>query len=128
MARSRAPKARRTARAKPARRPQRPRRTEPARRSAATTKRAGRTKRARTVAAHRRAAASNVTRVSSPSTLTLDRKSSAARSGRAALKERLQAHHETTPAITGGDVDADWELAYSSGDEAPGGDNPTPDQ
>ena len=27
-----------------------------------------------------------------------------------------------------GDVDADWEDAYSVGDEAPGGDNPTPDQ
>ena len=33
-----------------------------------------------------------------------------------------------TPAITGGDVDADVENAYFSGDEAPGGDNPTPDQ
>ncbi len=33
-----------------------------------------------------------------------------------------------TPAITGGDVDADVEAAYFSGDEAPGGDNPTPDQ
>lgn len=63
-----------------------------------------------------------------PSTLTLDKKSSAARSGRAALKERLAAHSETNPALTAGDVDADWEQAYSSGDEAPGGDNPTPDQ
>ena len=35
---------------------------------------------------------------------------------------------ETSPAITGGDVDADWEEAYAVGDEAPGGDNPTPDQ
>jgi len=33
-----------------------------------------------------------------------------------------------TPAITGGDVDADLETAYFSGDEAAGGDNPTPDQ
>jgi hypothetical protein len=33
-----------------------------------------------------------------------------------------------TSEITGGDVDADWENAYFSGDEAPGGDNPTPDQ
>ena len=33
-----------------------------------------------------------------------------------------------SPAITGGDLDADWENAYFSGDEAPGGDNPTPDQ
>ena len=30
--------------------------------------------------------------------------------------------------MTGGDVDADWEDAESVGDEAPGGDNPTPDQ
>ena len=30
--------------------------------------------------------------------------------------------------IAGGDVDADVESAYFTGDEAPGGDNPTPDQ
>jgi len=29
---------------------------------------------------------------------------------------------------TAGDVDAGWEAAYSVGDEAPGGDNPTPGQ
>lgn len=33
-----------------------------------------------------------------------------------------------TPAITGGDVDVNVEDAYFTGDEAPGGDNPTPDQ
>ena len=33
-----------------------------------------------------------------------------------------------SPAITGGDVDVDVEDAYFTGDEAPGGDNPTPDQ
>jgi hypothetical protein len=54
--------------------------------------------------------------------------SSAARSGREDLVEKIQAHTETGPAITGGDLDANWEVAYSSGDEAPGGDNPTPDQ
>ena len=37
-------------------------------------------------------------------------------------------HTETGPEITAGDVDASWESAYSTGDEAPGGDNPTPDQ
>jgi hypothetical protein len=37
-------------------------------------------------------------------------------------------HTETSPALTGGDVDADWEEAYTSGEEAPGGENPTPDQ
>jgi uncharacterized protein DUF6335 len=63
-----------------------------------------------------------------PSSLDLDRSASAARSGRRELSEKLHEHTETSPAITGGDIDADWESAYSVGDEAPGGDNPTPDQ
>ncbi len=64
-----------------------------------------------------------------PSSLNLDQKSSSgARSGRQAQREQLKSHTETSPALTGGDVDANWEGAYSSGDEAPGGDNPTPDQ
>ena len=63
-----------------------------------------------------------------PSSLDLDRSASAVRSGRRALKERFEEHTETSPALTAGDVDADWESAYSVGDEAPGGDNPTPDQ
>jgi len=62
-----------------------------------------------------------------PSTLDLDRSASSARSGRRELRERFEEHTETGPAMTGGDVDADWESAYSVGDEAPGGDNPTPD-
>jgi uncharacterized protein DUF6335 len=63
-----------------------------------------------------------------PSTLDFDRSASAARSGRREMRERYDEHTETGPALTGGDVDADWESAYSVGDEAPGGDNPTPDQ
>lgn len=63
-----------------------------------------------------------------PSSLDLDRTASAARTGRRELRERLDQHTETGPALTAGDVDADWESAYSVGDEAPGGDNPTPDQ
>ncbi len=63
-----------------------------------------------------------------PSSLDLDQSASAAKSGRRELKESIQKHTETSPALTGGDVDADWEEAYSVGDEAPGGDNPTPDQ
>ncbi len=63
-----------------------------------------------------------------PSSLNMDRHGSAARSGRAALLQAKKAHTETSPAMTGGDVDADWEDAYAMGDEAPGGDNPTPDQ
>ena len=63
-----------------------------------------------------------------PSSLNMDRHGSAARSGRAALRHAKKAHTETSPAMTAGDVDADWEDAYALGDEAPGGDNPTPDQ
>ena len=58
----------------------------------------------------------------------MDRTASSARSGGRGLRERIHEHHETSPAITAGDVDADWESAYAVGDEAPGGDNPTPDQ
>jgi hypothetical protein len=63
-----------------------------------------------------------------PSSLNMRRRGSAARTGRAELEESLREHGAMSPAITGGDVDADWENAYFSGDEAPGGDNPTPDQ
>ena len=63
-----------------------------------------------------------------PSSLDLDRHATAARSGRRELHEKFAQHTETSPAITGGDIDADWGSAYSTGDEAPGGDNPTPDQ
>ena len=65
---------------------------------------------------------------SPPSSLDLDRTASAARSGRRAQLDKYAEHTETSPALTGGDVDADWESAYSVGDEAPGGDSPTPDQ
>jgi len=40
----------------------------------------------------------------------------------------LKEHAGLTPAITAGDVDANLEDAYFSGDETPGGENPTPDQ
>jgi hypothetical protein len=63
-----------------------------------------------------------------PSSLNMDRHGSAARTGRAALRHAKKEHTETSPALTAGDVDADWEDAYAVGDEAPGGDNPTPDQ
>ena len=63
-----------------------------------------------------------------PSSLDMDRVPSAARSGRQHLQDTREDHNETSPVMTGGDVDADWEDAYAVGDEAPGGDNPTPDQ
>lgn len=52
----------------------------------------------------------------------------AAHQGHRELLERLYDHPEASPALTGGDVDADWAGAYATGDEAPGGDNPTPGQ
>lgn len=44
------------------------------------------------------------------------------------LLAELTAHSETGPPLTGGDLDADWERAYSSGEEAVGGSVATPDQ
>lgn len=63
-----------------------------------------------------------------PSSLAMDRGASAARSGRAELRDKLSKVTSAGPALTAGDVDADWEAAEAIGDEAPGGDNPTPDQ
>ncbi len=44
------------------------------------------------------------------------------------MRQARREHTEVSPEITAGDVDADWAGAYDSGDEAPGGDNMTPDQ
>jgi hypothetical protein len=53
---------------------------------------------------------------------------SAARSGADELRVKLASHTGSGPVLTAGDVDADWVAAEAVGDEAPGGDNPTPDQ
>jgi hypothetical protein len=63
-----------------------------------------------------------------PSSLDMNRAASSAKSGRAEMKDRLSKTTGAGPALTSGDVDADWESAEAIGDEAPGGDNPTPDQ
>jgi hypothetical protein len=57
-----------------------------------------------------------------------DRLIASARSGHAEMRSELQRHTEASPTLTAGDVDAKWQDAYAIGDEAPGGDNPTPDQ
>ena len=44
------------------------------------------------------------------------------------LKHELNEHHSTGPALTGGDMDADWQRAAAAGDEAVGGHASTPDQ
>jgi Family of unknown function (DUF6335) len=62
-----------------------------------------------------------------PSSLDLDQHGSAARTGRAEMAQNLRDHRGMTD-VSGGDVDVDIEDAYFTGEEAPGGDNPTPDQ
>lgn len=44
------------------------------------------------------------------------------------LRERLADHHSSSPADSGGDIDAQWEEVNTSGSEAVFGHNPTPDQ
>lgn len=44
------------------------------------------------------------------------------------LAHDVAAHAETSPRLTGGDVDADWQAAHSSGEESVGGSVATPDQ
>lgn len=46
----------------------------------------------------------------------------------AELLAEVTSHTETGPILTGGDPDADWQRAYSSGEEAVGGSVATPDQ
>ena len=119
----------------------RSRKARPARRSAKRPTKKPKVKRPQK--ARKQAAASQTTSAKTPrldrvrrvltdpipsSALDVDRYAGAARSGRKALDRSLQEHNGMTPAITGGDLDADWENAYFSGDEAPGGDNLTPDQ
>ncbi|AUT01532.1 hypothetical protein CLI64_14675 [Nostoc sp. CENA543] len=44
------------------------------------------------------------------------------------LQERRREYTQTSPELTGGDVDAYWQDADSVGEEAVGGTAPTPDQ
>ena len=65
---------------------------------------------------------------SPPSSLNMVRRGSAARTGRAEMAEHRAEDAHFTPSINGGDEDVNVEDAYFTGDEAPGGDNTTPDQ
>jgi hypothetical protein len=62
-----------------------------------------------------------------PSSLNMIRRGSAVRTGRAESAQNIREHHGMN-GVTGGDPDVDIEDAYFAGEEAPGGDNPTPDQ
>jgi hypothetical protein len=63
-----------------------------------------------------------------PSQLGYSQKASGAESGQAMYQHKKREHTEGGPALTGGDVDTDWNEAYASGEETPGGDMSTPDQ
>lgn len=63
-----------------------------------------------------------------PSSLGMSGIASAAHSGGEEMRDTLKKNTSSSPRLTAGDVDADWQSADSTGDEAPGGDNPTPDQ
>jgi hypothetical protein len=63
-----------------------------------------------------------------PSSLDMNRRGTAVRTGRAEVAQSLEDHKGMSRDITAGDVDVDLEDAYFTGDEAPGGDNSTPDQ
>jgi hypothetical protein len=78
-------------------------------------------------AAARRRAAEGVV-PTPPSSLNMNRRGSAARSGRAEMAVERERRRNLSPELAGGDQDADLESAYFTGDETAGGDNPTPDQ
>ena len=135
----------RTARRKPAARKaarRRPAVRKAAQRKPTATKAARRRPAARTAAGRKKLAvpARKATRLdrprrtlderipTPPSSLNMDRRGTAARTGRAELEQNRLVHGPMAGGITGGDVDVNLEQAYFSGDEAPGGDNPTPDQ
>jgi hypothetical protein len=65
---------------------------------------------------------------SPPSTLNYSPKASGAETGHEMYSLRKRQHSQGDKKLTAGDLDADWNEAYASGEEAPGGDTPTPDQ
>lgn len=100
------------------------------------TGRAG-TKRTRTKRATRRTRARRAAPTSRKAAGRAKKRTPATRRGREGGEDRgqtvgllrdLTEHHETGPAATGGDIDADWQRAQSSGEEAVGGSVSTPDQ
>jgi Family of unknown function (DUF6335) len=44
------------------------------------------------------------------------------------LAQRLRENPNVDPSLSGGDIDAGWDMAESQGDEAAGGSTPTPGQ
>ena len=51
-----------------------------------------------------------------------------AEAGGRQMREELREYNAVSPELSGGDVDAAWQEAESTGEETPGGHAPTPDQ
>ena len=107
--------------AKPARKVAKLRKAAPARTSASRPKPAA-------LSRERRRLRDDETVPGAPSTLNFSAKASAAESGHQMYQQRGKEPTEGGAALTGGDVDSDWNEAYASGEETPGGDMSTPDQ
>ena len=80
------------------------------------------------LARERRLLRDDETFAGAPSSLNFAAKASAADSGHKMYHQREKEHTEGGARLTGGDVDSDWNEAYASGEETPGGDMSTPDQ
>jgi hypothetical protein len=65
--------------------------------------------------------------VNSEATQDLEERQDLDQVGRQALRRRLREHTAESPKLSGGDLDAGWDQA-NVGEEAVGGENPTPDQ
>ena len=113
---------RRTAVRKPAKASKRP--TRPAARPAAKSSRP----KPPALQRERRRLAEEDVIPGAPSTLGYVQKASAAESGHQMYNQKKREHTEGGTVLTGGDLDSDWNDAYSSGEETPGGDMSTPDQ
>lgn len=107
--------------AKPARKAAKPRKAAPSRPSPSRPKPVA-------LSRERRQLRDDETIPGAPSTLNFSAKASAAESGQHMYHQRGKEHTEGGAALTGGDVDTDWNEAYASGEETPGGDMSTPDQ
>jgi hypothetical protein len=116
--------------AKPARRKAVARAVKPARRAVRPKARAAKSSRPTPAALQRdrRRLADAEGPVGAPSQLGYTHRASSAESGQNKYDQKRREHTEGGPVLTSGDVDADWNDAYSSGEETPGGDMPTPDQ
>src|SRR2546428_3831653 len=109
----------------------RPTKKTPATKASARKKAPARTKRANTRAPRKTPRLDRARKTleetvpTPPSSLNMNRRGSAVRTGRAELAESRLAHKGMSPGFVAGAVGVNLEDASFTGEEAPGGDNPT---